>query len=245
MIRIVLGNVGSGKTAMIVREMLLNKEMKYYSNIITRKIKNNIPFNNEMLIQKDLVKTKKDGTPVYDKKLNVGYWKSEQENNDNMNVIIDEAHTVMNSRNAMTKTNKIMGDFLALLRRVLGSSDDNAGELILISQLERRLDVIAKEMATKVQFCICHYLKECKKCGIGFPETNETPDKIKRCPNCNSKLKRKNFIIEVLNFINMDAYQMYHLYGMKSYYDRFFITDIEDIFPLYDTLQWDNLITED
>ena len=92
----------------------------------------------------------------------------------------------------MSKLNIIMTDFLALLRRVLGSSD-NKGELILITQLSRRLDIIAKEMATDVTYCVHHYLMSCNKCHFTWGETNETGDILQNCPRCgNIHIKRMN-----------------------------------------------------
>jgi hypothetical protein len=242
MIRIVLGNIGSGKTAMVVREMALS-DNSFFSNIITKKIKCNTEIHRDMIIEDTLINVKKDGTPIYKKNLNTNFWRKLIRKNDSLNVIIDEAHAMFNARRGMSDINKVMLDFLALLRRVLGGSD-GYGELVLITQLDRRLDVVAKEMATKVQYCRCHYVKKCI-CGFNKNETNETPDKIKKCPTCGKRLKKIKHIIEVFNFINIKAYEMWNLYGTHSYYDLYYITDIEKYFPLYNTLQWDNLITED
>ena len=150
MIVIYLGNVGSGKTACAVREIMLNKaHRKTFSNIVTRGLKNNKVIRPEMIIDKQQVdtKTKRDGTtiPVYEIKLNTQFWKDIDEP---INVVLDEAHTIINARRSMSKVNQIVTDWLALIRRVLGSADSGFGSLILISQLHNRIDIIAREMAT-------------------------------------------------------------------------------------------------
>jgi len=86
--------------------------------------------------------------------LNVDFWKKAVEKYGSINVVLDEAHQLFNPRRSMSKTAIIMTDFLAMLRRVVGSNSTGAGELIVITQLERRLDIILKEMATAVHYHI-------------------------------------------------------------------------------------------
>ena len=76
MIKIYLGNVGSGKTACYVRELFLNKAHRNtYSNIKTKKLKNNNIITSDMLVKKD-IKTFKmnrktgEQEPVYEIKFN-------------------------------------------------------------------------------------------------------------------------------------------------------------------------------
>ena len=199
-----------------------------------------------MIIKKEVIKIKKDGTPVYNKKLNVDFWKDINEKEGSINVILDEAHTLINSRRAMSGTNKVMSDFLALLRRVLGNSPSGYGTLTLISQLERRLDIIACEMATNIRFHICHYKKICKNCGSIYNENNESPDPLFQCPNCFKwNLEKCQHKVEIYEFKNMDLYRKWFFSGAKTYFKRYMINDIEQYFKFYNTLQWDNLISED
>ena len=115
MIRIILGNVGSGKTAVAVREMCINPtKRKTYSNIQTS-LDNQIDISPEMIIKREIVdykKNKKTGEkePVYKYALNIEYWKSITEPCD---VILDEAHTILNSRKSQSKTNIVVTDWLA------------------------------------------------------------------------------------------------------------------------------------
>jgi len=242
MIQIILGNIGSGKTATVVRELVKNPTQKTtFSNILTKKIKNNVIINREMIIKKVInEKTKKE-----ELKLNSEYWQKIQEKYGAINVIIDEAHTVLNPRRAMSKINVIMSDFLAMLRRVIGSASSGYGTLTLITQLERRLDPIAREMSTNVRFCICHYNKTCKKCYHVWLENNEIAEPKYQCPKCNNiHIIKHHHRIETFHFHSFRAYEEWKEYGLKTYHKHYFINDIEKFFPYYNTLQWENLISD-
>lgn len=246
MIRISLGNVGSGKTVCEVREMFLNHaKRKTFSNIKT-KLKHQINISPDMIIQNEVVgtKNKKDGTieEVTKKTLNKEFWMGIKEP---INVVIDEAHSIINARRSMSKTNEIVGQWLALIRRVLGSSENGYGELVFITQLPRKLDVIAREMATQVRYHVCHFIKGCHNCGSKWRETSEIPEQLHQCPMCSGwNIKKFNHQIEVWCFPNMYAYQGWSMEGISTFYKHYIITDIEKYFPLYDTLQWDNLFED-
>ena len=136
-IHIVVGNVGSGKTLGVVRDMFLDGErIKTYSNIKT-KLKNQIDINPDMIIKKEIEGTKKkrngEEENIYKYSLNLEYWTNIKEN---INVVIDEAHSIINSRRSMSKINILLTDWMALVRRILTSKDNigKAGTLILITQ---------------------------------------------------------------------------------------------------------------
>jgi predicted Zn-ribbon and HTH transcriptional regulator len=246
MIRIVLGNIGSGKTASTVRWMKENKNRHIFTNIDVKgkDFKHVIKLQPEMIIVKDIIGYKKDGEAKYEYRLNQEYWKEQIKKLGSIHVIIDEAHTFFNPRRSMSKVNVIMTDFLALLRRVIGSADGSDGELVLITQLQRRLDIIAKEMSTHVQFHVHHYFKFCKKCGFKYYENNETAHKPMDCPKCGYwNIKKINNKIEVFEFKNIDDYNNWKDYGTKSYYGHYMINDIQKIFGNYNTLQWGDLLS--
>jgi len=247
MIRIALGNIGSGKTATAVRWMKNNTSRNIFTNIYVRgkEFKHVTRLKPEMIILKEKIGEKKTGEPKYEYKLNVEFWKNTVKKYGQIDVIIDEAHQFFNPRRSMSKVNVIMTDFLALLRRVIGSADGSDGELVLITQLQRRLDIIAKEMSTHVQYHIHHYTKHCQKCGFRYYETNETANKPKTCPNCDHHdLRKEDNIVEVYEFRDIEDYDRWKEYGNKSYYQRYIIKDIRDIFGNYDTLQWGDLLSE-
>lgn len=246
MISIWLGNVGSGKTASAVRELIMNDSGRLtYSNIITKKISNNRLLSRDMIIKKEVVGQKKNGDLIYDRKLNIEFWEDLKKSGEALNVIIDEAHTLVNPRRAMSKQNIIMTDWIALLRRILGSNDAGYGQLIMISQLRRRIDPIAREMSNLFVYHVCHYTKSCLKCGFGWSENNETAEPIFKCPKCNSsKIKKHSHILEVWKFNSEQAYLGWREYSQNTYFAHYYLTDIERVFPHYDTLQWDNLISD-
>ena len=246
MIKIVLGNVGSGKTAFAVREMALNlNRRKTYSNIKT-KMKNQVDISADMIINREIVDYKKnrktgEKEAVYKFTLNMDYWKNIKEP---INVVLDEAHTILNARRSMSKVNIIVSDWIALIRRVLGQTDAGSGELVFISQLWNRIDIIARDMATNIVYTICHFQKTCENCGTTWQENSEMPEGYIVCPYCSGyKIQKYNHRLECWHFPNMQMFQIWHQFSQATYYKHYYINDIEDYFPLYDTLQWDNMFS--
>ena len=242
-----LGNIGSGKTACMVREMFLNKDMRTtYSNILTKGLKFNKAIDPSMIIKRTLIdiKHKRDGSSeeIFKLELNKEYWQKVKEP---VNVIIDEAHSIINARKARSPVNIVVSDWIALMRRVLGEDATTEGELVFITQLPRRIDVIAREMAHQVRYHTCHYIKTCEKCGTSWSENSDMPEKLKVCPYCgNFRMRKHTFQIEVWHFKGMDAYIGWKDFGLNSYYKHYFVRDIEYYFQFYETLQWDNLFSE-
>lgn len=243
-----LGNMGSGKTACMVREIVLNDDDKTtFSNIILKgKKKKVVQINRDMIFKKRVIKVKKDGEEVTKLALNDTFWKNTRTAYPcGINVVLDEAHTLIDSRRAMSSENVIMNDFMSLLRRILGDSGEGYGELVLITQLGRRLDVNARELATSIHYHVCHYKRICTQCKFNFWETNEVYQKFKICPRCkNRKMSKSDFVIEKWEFNSMDNLNMWVEHNMKSYQKHYYVTDIEKYFPHYDTFQWENLISE-
>ena len=160
MIRIFIGNVGAGKTISAVKELVDGLNNPYslptYSNIITKEkgkysIKNNIMLTRDMLIKKEVVKVKKDGSQEFKSKFNYEYWINAREKHSEFHVVLDEAHTLFEARSFMSRQNRIMNDFLALIRKVC-SNPNTDSTLTLISQLDSRLDINARKMCTEVRY---------------------------------------------------------------------------------------------
>jgi len=227
---------------MEVRNLVLNPAKRTtYSNIITKGIKSNVVITPEIIINKQEVSRKKNGTVVYDMSLNKDFWKNIKEP---INVVIDEAHSIINSRRSMSKVNVIMSDWMSLIRRVLGADSTGYGELVLITQLYNRIDIIAREMATQIRFHRCHYLKECLNCGKKWKEHNDMPEPQWNCTRCKShNIKKFNHIIEVFHFRNMDFFLDWEQDGRPTYHRHYYVRDIEKYFGNYDTLQWDNMFS--
>jgi len=246
MIEIVVGNVGSGKTANSVKELFLNMDGRVtFSNIKTKGIKNNISLTSDMIIkQVPILNAKGEETGKFEKVLNVEYWEEMRlKYPQGLNFIIDEAHTLFNARRSMSKMNVIMTDFLALIRKIVTSSTGK-GKAVFITQLPRRIDSIAREMCTLVKFYRCHYYKVCLKCGTQHYETNDTTEKVYWCQKCLSpKMEEQQHVFECFHFKNILAYELFTEIGRKAYHRRYFIQDTSKYFGLYDTLQLSDLIS--
>ena len=242
MIRLSIGNVGSGKTVCEVREMVINQaKIKYYTNIKTT-LDYQIDIDGSMICSKEEIGVvKSTGELKYKFTLNQDYWRNIKEP---ITVILDEAHSILNARKFNNKVNIVVTDWIALLRRVLGEDSRGAGDLVLITQLPGRVDVIAREMATQVKYHICHYVKACGDCGASWREHSDMPELMKNCIRCNSiNIKKHSHVIEIKAYPSMDAYTAHKVFGENSHYDHYYINDIGKYFPYYDTLQWDNMFS--
>lgn len=240
-IRIVIGNIGSGKTASIVKEMLDNPKRKYYTNIQTD-LKNCTLINSDMICKKELLGQTKAGKRNFEFKLNLDYWKAQK---GNVNVVIDEAHSIVNSRRSMSKATQVILEWVSLLRRILGENSSGSGDLVLITQLPERIDVVCRDMCRNVSAYRCHYKKTCQACGLTWKEHSDMPEEYKYCLACKSDdIKRHSFLVEVRVFASMYDYDGFKIFGQKTWYKHYSINDIEKSFAHYNTLQWDNLFSD-
>src|SRR3990167_11007912 len=243
MISLRLGNVGSGKSACAVREMILNEShRKTYSNIRV-KSKNCVLLKKEMIVVRDVLGAKKSGEEIVSLKVNVDFWKQMTEP---INVVIDEAHAIgLNARRSMSRTNQILLEWLSLIRRVLGQNESGAGTLVLITQLPNRIDTIARDMATNVRWHKCHYTKSCTACRYSWAEDSECPEPQWICPMCSGyKLRKHSHRIEVWHFASMQLFEAWKTFGMDTAHRHYMVNDIERYFPAYDTLSWDNFFSD-
>jgi len=251
MIRISTGKQGSGKTLCEVRSIKLNMDQrKTYSNIKT-KIKHCIPIKASMIAQK-VYHDKKDKTK-FDLKVNLDYWKKI---NESINIVLDEAHNLIDSRRSMTKVNKVTTDWIALLRRILGESSEGYGELVMITQLPENLDLRARELCTEVRHHVMEWTKYCPKCNLRWIEDSEMSKQSERtrhmpdqqyvtCPRCdNWKLKKCDYIVHRWFFESYNDYDIWKTTGQETFYDYFPIRNIEKYFGLYDTFQISDMISE-
>lgn len=243
MIRISLGNVGSGKTLSEVREMVLNKKNRItYSNITPTKIgmqttlKHIRPLTAEnIFIVKGEGKQKK-----YE--VNEQFWKSIKVP---INIVIDETHNLLDSRNSQSKVNRVVTSWQSAIRRILGETESGYGELVYITQLIDSIDVRSRELATQIRYHICHYMKRCKKCHTYWTENTEMPEVIDNCPRCQSyELYKSGHVVEVYKFTDIRKYMLWFMDGAETYYSHYIIPDISNYFPLYSTREWGNLFKD-
>lgn len=211
---------------------------------MTRKIPNSILLKPEMIFTKKIIPPPAGSKARAREELllNIDYWKNAEKP---LNIIFDEAQTIMNSRRAMSdKSVKIM-DFISLLRRVLGNVGSEYGDLTIISQLSRRLDIIVREQTNRIYYFICLYKKRCRKCGFSWQENSEMPEQLSECPMCSHyKIEKYNHILDIRMFASVDDFDLWKHEGMITFYKRFICKDIEDIFGKYDSLQWDSMFSQ-
>jgi predicted Zn-ribbon and HTH transcriptional regulator len=240
LIKLYIGNIGSGKTLVAVKEIIDEKLKTTYSNIEIKSDKNKI-LTTENLFTNFVYK--KDGSLDMSKlKLNIEFWKNI---NQNINIVIDEAHTLFNSRRSMTKKNILLTDWVALVRKILGTNPNSEGDLILITQLWYRLDNITRDMAHQIKYFTRHNKKFCRGCGSEWVESSDDYEQLRECPECESMdLERKDFVIEVKVFNCIGAFIEYKETGLKTYYKHYALKDLEKYFPYYNTMQWDNLLSD-
>lgn len=247
MIRLFIGGVGSGKTISAVKEIIsYNGKFNVYTNIALKgKHKNVFPLKPEYIIKKVLKGEKKhrDGRTetVWDYELNMDFWKDKQP----LCVCIDEVHNILNARTFMSKKNRTVNKWLTMIRRILGSTTQSGGELILIAQLTNQVDNIARDLCHQIRYHLCHYSKTCKKCGFTWKEDSDVPEPKFMCPSCgHDGIKKHSHFLEVWAFRSAKAYKAWLDFGIDSYYRHYFINDVEDYFSYYNTYQWDNLFED-
>lgn len=250
-----MGNVGSGKTISIIKEMVDNIEDEtsphYFSNIVTTNkgehaIPKNIMITRDMIIKEEVVKVKQNGDEVKSLKFNVEQWLQFKKKYNEFNVVIDEAHTLMDSRNFMSKQNRVLNDFLSLIRKICNNPVSECN-LTLISQIDSRLDINARKLCTEVRYHINVYDKRCLKCGAVWVEHSELSDfqKHKKCPRCKGKPLKFNSRLIVHYFDNIENYEKWKYNQVKTILQTKKISNIDRYYKFYDTFQLDNLISED
>jgi hypothetical protein len=247
MIKLIYGNVGSGKTASMVLYMKNNPHKTFITNIHVRGqgFKHVMLLKAEMIIKKEVTGVKRNGKEVYKATFNKEFWQDLIKKHGEMNIIIDEAHAFgLNPRRSMSSLNLVMTDFVALIRRVLGSAD-NTGDAFFISQLSHRLDPKLRDMAEKVFYMINHYICECSICHQKWAETNETARKFELCPRCRDyRFKKIHSEIEVFEFASNDKFIEWKDYKIRSYYNRYIQKNIMQIYGNYDTVQIDDILSQ-
>ncbi|MCK5027908.1 MAG: hypothetical protein KAS07_05810, partial [Candidatus Pacebacteria bacterium] len=73
----------------------------------------------------------------------------------------------------------------------------------------------------------------------------EMPEPLKQCPKCFSyDLHKSDHKLEIWHFTSIDKYEQWKDFKEKSFYKHYLVNDIVDYFPLYDTLQWENLLSD-
>ena len=244
MIRIFLGNLGSGKTLSAVRELALdNSGRKTYTNISVRGIKNAVHIKPEYVIKKE-----EDEKGKLKLDLNTEYWNQQKKP---LNLLWDEVHLTANSRRSMSSINQVFSKFIAMGRRIVGFDKRGYGCLTFIAQAERTIDRNIKELANEIRYHVSYWYIECNSCKSKIIVSSEM-EQFSKCTKCGSwEIERKGLQIEVkrykswANYLNSQIDTKKH----KWHFDRFMLYDAEDYYKYYETLQmediWGDYIKED
>ena len=237
MIRISIGGVGSGKTLTEVKTILEHPLKRLtYTNIKIPNCKHTVLFKPEMILKR-IKKNNKDSFTF-----NKEFWVNIKEP---INVVIDEAHSFYESRRSMSVSNLVMNQFVASIRRILGTSAHTKGELVLITQLPERLDKYARELARQIRLHICTWKVTCISCNAQLIDNSQNAEPHEICPRCRSThIKLSDYNITMLKFKSFDDYLKYKEYGKKTYYRKAFLLHAEQYFKHYDSLQWDDLFED-
>lgn len=242
MIILYVGNVGAGKTLQAVREIAKTPYISYYTNIQIKGLPNAKILKQDMIVQKTATGAVSRGRPVYEYSLNKEFWESVKKP---VSVVLDEAHSIFNARSAMSKTAKISTQWLSLLRKMLGQNDSGYGNLILITQLSRRVDIILREMAHQVVYFRGYFNKQCRICGCQWRENSDMPEQRNTCRNCGShELFKHSYKTLMFKFASVYAFDQWREMRLNTAYKIRWIKGSERYFKNYDTLQIDDLFSD-
>lgn len=240
MIRIFLGNLGSGKTASAVREILNDGSgKKTYSNVIIKGTDNYVNIKPQHVIKKHF-----DGKKtVFD--LNTSYWEKQPKP---LNILWDEVHLTANSRASMSRVNMVLSRFIAMARRITGFDERGYGHLTFVAQKDRTIDVNIRDLASEISYHKSMWVLRCKKCGFKLAVNSEM-QQIERCVSCFSwDIVKENLSIIIYRFNSWEKFYRWQVTDEKLYFKKEIILDIHEYFKNYDTMQlsdiWDKYITQ-
>jgi len=222
MIIAVVGNVGSGKSLSVVKEIIDNPKKDFLINFAI-KSKNCTRLKVEHVIKEEIERIKKTGTPVKKKSLNWDFWNDLKDKNKEFNICLDEVHNLVHSRASMTKNNILMSMWISQIRKLLGSSE--TANIWLITQRIARLDVAWRDLLHVVIAVRKHTL----------PEMVET--KVYENGRYKTKLLNKVIIIKYyfMGEQALDKYYMWFTNPKNKTYDQrtFFVAN--PYFKYYDS----------
>lgn len=234
MIKIILGNLGGGKTLSEIA-LIANDESGRitYTNIETFNLK-----NTKLIRPQDVIKKTEDEKKKTSYELNIEYWQKQKKP---LNILWDEIHLTANARTSLAKANIILSRFISMGRRICGFDERGYGHLTFIAQADRTIDINIRELASQINYNVSHWVMACEKCGVKMPRNSEQAQ-IETCLRCGTwKIKRVGLVIETYYFKSwMDYFSWKVGYG-KTYYDRKFHRNMEKYFKYYDTMQLKNI----
>lgn len=149
MIRIMLGNVGSGKTISAVRE-IERSPYKVFTNIAMNH-PNVIRLKYAHIITTKKIGETKSGKDINKLVVNWAFWKKQLKELKYFHIYIDELHNIMPSRRSMSQQNILMSQWVAQIRKITGSSE--SANFVVMSQELQRIDITIRDLAHEIIFC--------------------------------------------------------------------------------------------
>jgi hypothetical protein len=247
MIKIFLGNLGSGKTLHAVKEIVEdNSGRMTYTNLILKGVNNAVYIKPEDVIKKiesDKGKVKLD--------LNLEYWQKQKRP---LNVVWDEIHLMANSRSSTAKPNMVLSKFLAMGRRIVGRDDKGYGTLIFIAQKERTVDVNIRELADEIYEHISWNKIHCHDCNLNEVQSSNNARVsddalIRTCARCHSAALSVSLIrVEVKIFTGSSRASCWENYFDNKHKKSMYLCNLHKYYKYYDTMQiaslWDSFIED-
>lgn len=234
MIRVFLGNLGSGKSVCAIKEIIdSGSDRKTYTNMVTKNVRDVI-----FLKPADIIKiTHVEKKEIY--QLNIDYWKKQKKP---LNVLWDEIHLTASSRRSVSKANLVMSQFMAMARRITGFDKRGYGHFTFIAQKERTIDVNIRELCNEIIYHISYWKVTCEDCGR-FAIMNSEKPQIEKCMSCGSwNIAKSDLYILRLFFNDWTKYYRWEEREQgKFHFKRQWVYDIENYFRYYNTMQISNI----
>lgn len=146
MIRLILGQPGSGKTVSAVKRVVDAKELTY-TNFRVR-APGTIRIRLDMVIREEPNENPKL-RPV--RLVNWDHWRGAILEHGGFHIFIDELHNIMHARLSMTKQNVLMSQWVAQIRKVTGENE--RFDFVCISQELERVDVAVRDLTHEIVHC--------------------------------------------------------------------------------------------
>lgn len=220
MIKLIIGGTGSGKSVTLAKFAVHRKNDIFVNFALATP--NSIRLKHTDIIAEKVVGMKKNGQPIMQKSVNYPFWKERL--GKGCDILLDEAHNIFSARMSMSKQNVLLGQWLAQIRKILGTSEKH--DIILASQRFSGLDVVGRDL--------CHHIIACHKIKTG----RVLPTKVRH----RGKVILKNVdevIIINRHFVGeycVDAYLAWLETRQKSYkYSTWFVAN--PYFKYYDSYE--------
>ena len=227
------GKLGSAKTLHAVKMMKNDSSsLKYYTNI-SAPFKNVVKISTKNIIHEQQVTEGKKTKTTFN--LNWNYWRKQKKP---LHIVWDEIHVTANSRSSMSKKNMIMVEFVAMARRITGMDEAGYGTLTFIAQTDFSIEKYIRHLSSEIVYHVMYWKQLCKSCGYKVQMTSESIP-TRECTICRSPDTCKvDFFCICYHFDSFLNYEMWSQgYPGKLYSHRDVLTDIEDYFGDYDTLE--------